>query len=244
LLASAATSFSSLRLSRGFRVVGRASGLPPLRADAGCSFRSLSRGPRACPCGSLRADPGSPGSAVTCVTSSLPLDSRPAGRAGAGPVELRLVGLRLDRRGLGIPLAFTVTPPGETESLCRIRDSRPRVLRRARRARLASFSSASSSFRPGSGIAPLTRPCRFAQMVTHLHVSSGPPVDCLLRDAKDRPSTVSGAEELASCVGVAAFASEIGCRPIPRAACVVLHHPGRAPLPCPGIAPDFPSWGS
>jgi hypothetical protein len=166
----------------------------------------------------VRADPGSPGAAVTRVTSSHPLDSRPAGRAGAGPVELRLVGLRLDRRGLGIPLAFTVTPPGETESLCRIRDSRPRVLRRARRSRLASVSSASSSYQAGSRIAPFPRPCRAAPRVTPLHVSSGLPADVLLRVAKDRPSTVSGVEETASRVDVAACASEIGCRPISRAA--------------------------
>jgi hypothetical protein len=133
-------------------------------------------------------------------------------------VELRLVGLCLDRRGLGIPLAYTVTPPGETESLCRIRDSRPRVLRRARRARLAPVSSASSSSRPGFRIAPVSRPCRAAPRVAPLHLSSGLSADVLLRVAKDRPSTVSGVEETASRVDVAAFASEIGCRPIPRAA--------------------------
>ena len=36
---------------------------------------------------------------------------------------------------------------------------------------------------------------------------------CLVRVSKDRPSTVSGAEESASRVGVATFASESGCRP-------------------------------
>jgi len=40
-------------------------------------------------------------------------------------VELRLVGLRLDRHGLGIPLAFTVTPPGGLERLFRFSGASP-----------------------------------------------------------------------------------------------------------------------
>ena len=84
---------------------------------------------------------------------------------------------------------------------------------RLRAVRTPSVSSASSSCRPGARIAPFTRPCRPAPMVAHRPGSSGLPVDCLVRVSKDRPSTVSGAEESASRVGVATFASESGCRP-------------------------------
>jgi len=138
-------------------------------------------------------------------------------------VEFRLVGLRLNRPGLGIPRTFTVTPPGEHERLGRIRGSRPRVLRlrstfRGRphlacAGRLASVSSASSSFRPGAWIAPRARPCELAWMVAHPRSPSGPSVDVCFEIAKDRPFTVLGAEESASRFGVATVASEPGCRP-------------------------------
>jgi len=93
------------------------SGLPPPVSDAGRSSPSWSRGPLRGTRVSRCAHPGSPGWTVTRVTSSLPRESPRSGRAGAGPVELRLVGLRRDRRGLGIPRTFTVTPPDEPNIL-------------------------------------------------------------------------------------------------------------------------------
>lgn len=55
------------------------------------------------------------------------------------------------------------------------------------RERFASILSASSSFRPVARIAPRSRPCRFARMVTHPRSSSGPSVDVCFEIPKIAP---------------------------------------------------------
>ena len=90
---------SSLRLTRGFRVVGRVSGCPSTVPTRVGSLPSFSRGPppyplKSCsfePCSGwpVGADPGSPESTVTRVTSSLPFELPRSGRAGAEPMELQ-----------------------------------------------------------------------------------------------------------------------------------------------------------
>jgi hypothetical protein len=138
-------------------------------------------------------------------------------------VEFRLVGLRLNRHGLGIPRTFTVTPPGEHERLGRIRGSRPRVLRlRSTEPRLPHLACARRL--PLDAVCVVIVPTRCSDCSERPTLPA--PLDgrppslafrsvgrCLLRVAKDRPSTVSGAEESASRFGVATVASEPGCRP-------------------------------
>lgn len=60
-----------------------------------------------------------------------------------------------------------------------------------------------------------------------------PIVRCLIRVSKDRPSTVSGAEESTSREHVAVIASETGRQPASCAAFVVSHHHGGLLLPDP-----------
>jgi len=144
--------------------------------------------------------------------------------------SLRLVGLCLNRRELEIPQPFTVTPQGDLESLCSVRDARPRVLR------LHSTNPTFAVFACVVIVPSRLRDCSLHP--TLLDGSRGLPRSpsvrsagrCLLRVSKDRPSTVSGAEESASCVDVAAVALEKGCQPLSRSACVVFHHLGESLL--------------
>jgi hypothetical protein len=65
----------------------------------------------------------------------------------------------------------------------------------ARQSRLASRSSASSSIGPDLRIAPAVRPCQPRTTVSRAAGPSGPSSRRLVRVSKDRPFTVSGAEE-------------------------------------------------
>jgi len=178
----------SVRLTQGFWGAGRAFRVSPgCLSDSGRSFRSLSRGPRSVSCELCRTVPGSPEAVITLVMSSLPYDSRRRGAREPNRWSFRLVGLCLDRHDLGIPQVDTVAPSGELESLCRIRDSCPRVLRRARRSRLTSVPSASSSFRPGSWIAPLSQLVQRVSMVSHLNMPPRLPVDVCFEFPKIAP---------------------------------------------------------
>jgi len=250
---SSDSSSSSLRLTRGFRGVARV-GLPP-HDRRGSLVSELCPGTASLqlPVASRRSRFAWSGRHSRDVFPSVRVAS--SGRAGAGPVEFRLVGLRLNRPGLGIPRTFTVTPPGEHERLGRIRGSRPRVLRlrstfRGRphlacAKRLASVSSASSSFRPGAWIAPRSRPCEFAWMVAHPRSPSGPSVDVCFEIAKDRPFTVSGVESpRPASVSPPSLRSRDAARLARRLRGFAPPGQLSPARPCPGIAPDFPSWGS
>jgi hypothetical protein len=108
---------------------------------------------------------------------------------------------------------------------------------RARRSRLAPVSSTSSSCRPDCWIAPLDCSVGSLQWIApvdcsrstspdahHGHPLCSPfwlVVRCLLRVSKDRPSTVSRAEESTSREHVAVLASETGRQPASCAAFVV-----------------------
>lgn len=131
-------------------------------------------------------------------------------------------------------MAFAATvvvsgSPGPSRSLhrtsrtsCEWSDSRPRVLR-LRPTGPRSIRSLSREIRldPVCVVIVPTSRSDCSALPTLPTRSDGHPPSlvvrsvgrCLLRDSKDRPSTVSGAEEFASRADVAIVASEPGCRP-------------------------------
>lgn len=162
-------------------------------------------------------------------------------RVGRGARELdrwgfRLVGLRLDRRGLGDPPGLHGRPTGWNRRPLQESGTLPSCASHARRTRLAPCSSSSSSFRPDLRITPWVLPCRArcsSPEGSPRRHPSGWPYDRLVRVSKDRPSTVSRAEESTSRGHVAVTASETGRQPASCTAFVVLHHPGGLLLPDP-----------
>ena len=151
--------------------------------------------------------------------------------------KFRLVGLRRNHPGLGIPLAFVVSLPGTLESF-RIRAFALVcffVLYRPTRfcvgPRDCSVCPALCAFT--HGLPSLMHPRLVVQYVQFVRVS------------KDRPSTVSGAEKSAPR---SRHRVRFGDRSPTR---LLSRLRGFAPpwrfipsRPCPGIAPDFQSWGS
>lgn len=183
-----------------------------------------------------------------------PVSSQRPTRVGRGARELdrwgaRLVGLRLDRHGLGIPLAFTVTPPGGSGGLCRNPGPSPRVLHRARRTRLASVSSSSSSCQPNRTDCSACRPSRAtSRYCTAVARDATPLADRTMSHSSFQRSPLHCIGSRGVHVPRARRRDRIGDRSPTRLVYRLrgLAPPWRIPppRPCPGIAPGFQSWGS
>jgi hypothetical protein len=224
----------SSRPTRGFRGRARPAGLPPrVSRDAGGSSPSLP-GDRERLRGDVHTVPGAPGAATKPKLGVFPTtDSRRPRRAGAGPVGLQA---RWPSPGPSWPWGS----PWPSRSPHRVE---PETFAGVRYLALVCFSCPTNPARAvlvvvvvvptrpadhsvGPAMASSPRGCPRSR-------PSGWPYDRLVRVSKDRPSTVSRAEESTSRGHVAVTASETGRQPASCAASVVLHHPGGLLLPDP-----------